>query len=400
MAMNDSSDAPPFEGLTVIDCASFVAGPAAATILSDFGAEVIKIEPLEGDPYRYLVPDGTYPWDLDSRNKQSVAIDLKHPEGLAVLYRLVRKADVFITNFPLGARRRLKIDYDTLAPVNQRLIYASLTAYGETGPEAEKTGFDTTAYWARSGLMDMVKPEHSAPPSRSVIAMGDHPTAMSLYAAVTTALYRRERTGRGGLVSSSLIANGLWANSVMTQAALAGVSIPDRLPRTHAPNPLSNVYRCRDDRWINLAVLNDRQYPVLCRLLGCEPLIDDPRYVSQAARHANHAALIAVFDDAFLTRNRDEWCQLFEREGITHASISTVHDLPHDAQLLASGVLVPFADGSGMTVSSPIELGAAARVAPVPAPTTVGQHTEAVLLGSGYSLEEIESLRRLGVLAG
>ena len=398
--MNDSFDAPPFEGLTVIDCASFVAGPAAATILSDFGAEVIKIEPLEGDPYRYLVPDGTYPWDLDSRNKQSVAIDLKHPEGLAVLYRLVRKADVFITNFPLGARRRLKIDYDTLAPVNQRLIYASLTAYGETGPEAEKTGFDTTAYWARSGLMDMVKPEHSAPPSRSVIAMGDHPTAMSLYAAVTTALYRRERTGRGGLVSSSLIANGLWANSVMTQAALAGVSIPDRLPRTHAPNPLSNVYRCRDDRWINLAVLNDRQYPVLCRLLGCEPLIDDPRYVSQAARHANHAALIAVFDDAFLTRNRDEWCQLFEREAITHASISTVHDLPHDAQLLASGVLVPFADGSGMTVSSPIELGAAARVAPVPAPTTVGQHTEAVLLGSSYSLEEIESLRRLGVLAG
>jgi len=400
MAMNDSFDAPPFEGLTVIDCASFVAGPAAATILSDFGAEVIKIEPLEGDPYRYLVPDGTYPWDLDSRNKQSVAIDLKHPEGLEVLYRLVRQADVFITNFPLGARRRLKIDYDTLAPVNQRLIYASLTAYGETGPEAEKTGFDTTAYWARSGLMDMVKPEHSAPPSRSVIAMGDHPTAMSLYAAVTTALYRRERTGRGGLVSSSLIANGLWANSVMTQAALAGVSIPDRLPRTHAPNPLSNVYRCRDDRWINLAVLNDRQYPVLCRLLGCEPLIDDPRYVSQAARHANHASLIAVFDDAFLTRNRDEWCQLFEREAITHASISTVHDLPHDAQLLASGVLVPFADGSGMTVSSPIELGAAARVAPVPAPTTVGQHTEAVLLGSSYSLEEIESLRRLGVLAG
>ena len=398
--MTDSTEAPPFDGLKVIDCASFVAGPAAATILSDFGAEVIKIEPLEGDPYRTLLPGETYPWELDSRNKQSVAIDLKHPEGLAVLYRLVRQADVFVTNFPLGARKRLRIDHDTLAPVNPRLIYASLTAYGETGPEAEKTGFDSTAYWARSGLMDLVKPEHSSPPSRSVIAMGDHPTAVALYAAIATALYRRERTGRGGLVSSSLIANGLWANSVLTQAALAGISIPDRQPRTHNPNPLSNVYRCRDDRWLNLAVLNDRQYPVLCRLLGHEALIDDPRYVSQAARHANNIALIAVFDEAFLTRKRDEWCQLFERDGITHAPISTVHDLPHDAQLLASGVIVPFADGSGMTVSSPIGLGAAARVAPVPAPTKVGQHTEAVLLGSGYSIEEIASLRRLGVLAG
>ena len=175
-----ASEALPFDGLKVIDCASFIAAPAAATILGDLGAEVIKIEPPEGDPYREFYrstgmppTEHNFPWELDARGKRGVALDLRQPQGLAVLHRLVRDADVFVTNLPLPARERLKVDYAALAPLNPRLIYGSFTAYGETGPEAGKTGFDSTAYWARSGLMDLVKAEHDAPPARSVSGMGD-----------------------------------------------------------------------------------------------------------------------------------------------------------------------------------------------------------------------------------
>src|SRR6202049_4263983 len=203
-----------FEGLTVLDCASFIAAPAAATVLADFGAEVIKIEPPAGDPFRQLphLPgnpksEHSWAWMLESRNKQGLALDLSKADGRAVLYRMVPRADVFITNFPPAVRRRLGIAYRDLAPLNERLIYASFTGYGETGAEANKPGFDSNAWWARSGLMDMVRSEASATPARSVPGMGDHPSAMALYAAIVTALYRRERTGRGAEVGSSLLAN-------------------------------------------------------------------------------------------------------------------------------------------------------------------------------------------------
>jgi hypothetical protein len=195
-----------FAGLKVIDCASWIAGPAAATILSDFGADVIKIEPPgAGDPWRASTPVPgkvtDYYWQLTSRNKRSLAIDLKHADGLAVLYRLLASADVFVTNFPLPVRERLKIDAAHLLPLNPRLIYASLTAYGEQGEEAGRTGFDSTAYWARTGLMDMVRATEDTEPARSVPGMGDHPSATAMYAAIVTALYRREKTGKAGSLS-------------------------------------------------------------------------------------------------------------------------------------------------------------------------------------------------------
>ena len=206
-----------FAGLKVIDCASWIAGPAAATILSDFGAEVIKIEPPgAGDPWRASAPVPgkvtDYWWQLTSRNKRSLAIDLKHPEGLAVLHRLIGSTDVFITNFPLPVRERLKIAAADLLAINPRLVYGSITAYGEAGAEAARTGFDATAYWARTGLMDMVRATPETEPVRSMPGMGDHPTATALYAAIVTALYRREKTGRGGVAQTSLLQNGLWAN--------------------------------------------------------------------------------------------------------------------------------------------------------------------------------------------
>src|ERR1700722_3693706 len=205
---------PLFSGLKVLDCAGFVAAPAAARGRADFGADVIKLEPTgEGDPWRtqykrHGMPPSeiNHPWLMDSRNKRALALDLKSPAGRAVLERLVSQADVFITNVPLPARERLRIRYADFATSCPRLIYASLTAYGEEGEEAGKTGFDATAYWARSGLMDEVRPDHRTTPARSVAGMGDHPTAMALYGGIVTALYKREKTGRGSEVRASLIA--------------------------------------------------------------------------------------------------------------------------------------------------------------------------------------------------
>jgi crotonobetainyl-CoA:carnitine CoA-transferase CaiB-like acyl-CoA transferase len=198
-----------FDGIKVIDCASFIAGPAAATVMSDFGAEVVKIEPPGmGDPYRRrAVPVPGRPainpgFVLDSRNKKSIALDLRAEAGREVLHRLVREADVFITNYPPPVRQRLRITYDDLAPLNERLIYASFTGYGESGPEANKPGFDATAWWARTGLMHLVRAGEEATPARSLPGMGDHPSAMGTYGAIVTALYQRERTGKGNYVSS------------------------------------------------------------------------------------------------------------------------------------------------------------------------------------------------------
>ena len=163
-----------------------------------------------------------YWWQLTSRNKRSLAIDLKHPEGLAVLHRLIGSTDVFITNFPLPVRERLKIAAADLLAINPRLVYGSITAYGEVGEEAARTGFDATAYWARTGLMDMVRATPETEPVRSMPGMGDHPTATALYAAIVTALYRREKTGRGGVAQTSLLQNGLWANGCYVQNRLFG----------------------------------------------------------------------------------------------------------------------------------------------------------------------------------
>jgi crotonobetainyl-CoA:carnitine CoA-transferase CaiB-like acyl-CoA transferase len=391
-----------FAGLKVIDCASFIAAPAAATVLSDFGADVIKIEPPgEGDAYRslyqapgYPVSEHNYPWILDARNKRSIALDLKSPDGLAVLHRLVDQADVFVTNMPLPVRRRLSIRYEDLGPRNPRLIYASFTAYGETGAEAEKTGYDSTAYWARSGLMDNVKPYADAPPARSVAGMGDHPSAMALYGAIVTALYRRDRTGKGGLVTSSLIANGLWANSVLVQAQLCGAKMIPRPPREQLPNACTNMYRSRDGRWLTLSVLNEaRQFDPLLDAIERRDILDDPRFSTLELRRTNSRQLIALFDEIFAARDLAEWRKRLDDAGITFGVTGTLDDIPDDLQMREADALVSYGDGAMLTVNSPFAIEGVAKAKPRQAPA-VGQHSEEILREAGYSAVEIERLRQ------
>jgi formyl-CoA transferase len=393
-----------FTGLKVIDCASWIAGPAAATMLSDFGADVIKIEPPgAGDPWRASQPvpgkKTDYYWQLTSRNKRSLALDLKHPDGQAVLHKLAESADVFITNFPLPVRDRLKLAPADLLPLNPRLIYASFTAYGEHGEEASKTGFDSTAYWARTGLMDMVRADDDTVPSRSMPGMGDFPSATSVYAAIVTALYRREKTGQGGVVRTSLLQNGLWANACAVQTRLFGEDVPLRPTRDNAPNALANHYRSRDGRWFIMALFNEqRQLRSFLGAIGREELTDDPRFATPDARKQNARALVAILDAVFATRDLADWRTALDAVGVTFGIVGTVNEALDDAQMRHSGALVPFADGLQETVMTPFHIDGIEKVPARRAPA-VGEHNAAVLQEAGYTEAEIARLRGLGVVA-
>ena len=390
-----------FAGLKVIDCASFIAAPLAATVLSDFGADVIKIEPPgEGDAYRSLATrpgaapaNLNYGWVMGARNKRSIALDLKSAEGVAILYKLVEDADVFITNLPLPVRRRLKVAYEDLGPRNDRLIYASFTAYGETGPEADKTGFDSTAYWARSGLMDLVKPEASSPPARSGCRHGRSPERDG-------ALWRdrhrplqaaANRTGRAR--SSSLLANGLWSNGFLVQARLVGAVIPPRPPRHETQTAMTNLYRTRDDRWFNLAMVNDvKQYPVLVEALGRPDLATDPRFDTAEKRRASASLMLSIFDEIFGAMDLADIRKKLDQAGITFGIIATLDEALDDEQMRAAEAIIPSADGTFETINSPFHIGGETKVKPGPAPE-LGQHSDEILRQAGYSESDISRLR-------
>src|ERR1700684_1703608 len=315
-----------FSGLKVVDLASFIAGPAATTVLSDFGAEVVKVEPPGiGDPYRYLylTPRNprlkeNYTWQLTNRNKRSIAIDLKSLQGQEVLARLVKWADVLVTNFPPRVRKGLKLNYEDVSPLNSRLIYADITGFGEAGPEADKPGFDITAYWARSGLMQFTR-DASSPPAVPVPGIGDHATAISLYAAIVTALYRRERTGEGCCVSTSLIANGAWATAAWLQAALFGAKFSGEIDRKNPPNALTASYRTSDNRWVLiLFVEEDKNWPVFVKAIERAGLLEDPPFAASKSRHAKPAALVAELDRLFASQPLANWTALLDAASLPY----------------------------------------------------------------------------------
>jgi crotonobetainyl-CoA:carnitine CoA-transferase CaiB-like acyl-CoA transferase len=405
--VDEERSEPLFAGLKVIDAASYIAAPASATILADFGADVIKIEPPgTGDDYRHIsnlpgMPQSNenYCWTVDDRNKRSIALDLKQKAGQGVLHRLVAAADVFITNYPLEVRRRLGLAYDQLSHINERLVYASMTAYGEEGPEATKRGFDSTAWWARSGLMDLVRPYADATPARSVPGMGDHPTALAMYGAIVTALYRRTITGKGAYVGSSLMASGLWANACFVQAALDHARFVDRPPRAKPYSALSNQYLCKDGRWLLLSLSiqqDEKGWPRFTHALGREHLTHDPRFATRPLRLQNAAQLLALLDEVFMTRDAREWMEALEAAGFTIAVVARTADALGDPQALANAAVVPL-EGGRQTVSSPLWLKGSPKVPARRAPE-LGEHSDAILRAQGYDEAEIKRLRESGAV--
>jgi len=395
-----------FSGLKVVDLASFIAGPGAATILSDFGAEVVKVEPPGiGDTYRlvYKIPpqpasSDNYAWHLDNRNKRGMALDLKSPDATGVLEKLVQWADVLIVNFPPPVRKRLKLTYEDVAPWNPRLIYADISGYGDEGPDASLPGFDITAYWARSGLLALTR-DAGAPPTLPPSGSGDHATAVGLYAAILTALYRRETTGKGSHVTTSLVAEGAWSCSMYIQAALCGAKFFPLHDRTNPPNPIINVYRTSDHHWF-LIVVQAKDWPALAKATGIPDLISDVRFADEKARVANALHLTEILDRAFASQPLAQWRSVLDQANVTYGVVRHPSEAITDPQLLANDIIVPL-EGAGenlkQTISSPIKIHGVAKVPARRAPD-LGEHNDEVLMELGFSSREIEGLRASGTI--
>jgi crotonobetainyl-CoA:carnitine CoA-transferase CaiB-like acyl-CoA transferase len=396
-----------FSGLKVVDFASFIAGPAAAVILSDFGADVIKVEPPSGDMWRIghkLPPqpqsEDAYPFHMANRNKRGIALDLKSPGAQPVLERLVKWADVFIVNTPHPARKRLKLEYDDVAQWNPRLIYADLTGFGEKGPDADLPGFDITAYWARSGLLSMTR-DTGAPPTWPASGSGDNATATGLYAAIVTALYRRERTGEGSYVTTSLLAEGVWSASVFIQAALSEAKFFGLHDRTHPANAAMNVYRASDGTWFLLVITPDKLAAV-AKAIGREDLLTDPRFSEPAKLTQNMPQLTAILDDVFGSQPMPHWHEVFKGVHVTFGAVRDPQEVVADPQLRLNDIVVPL-EGAGenlkLTVSSPIQVHGVTKV-PARRANEIGEHNEEVLADLGFDAKEIDGLRASGVVPG
>ena len=396
-------------GMRVIDCGTYIAGPAAATILSDFGAEVIKIErPQGGDPYRYLsflpgmaASEHNYCWLLDARNKKSLALDLRDEAGREVLRKLISTADIFITNYPPDLAARFQVRYEDIEALNPRLIYAQITGYGEAGDDTNKPGYDTTAYWARSGLteimFDLTRSTGATP-----CGTGDHPVALALFGAIMLALYRRQMTGRGSKVSTSLMATGAWSNSCQIQAAMLGAVFPPKRTRVTALNPLVNGYQARDGYRFMLCCLDTRyDWGRLCRAIGRTDLTEDARYASADARYENGGDVVALLDEAFTSKDMAEWQVLFDQHSVIWGPIPKIDRVAADPQMKANGVFAEFDHpelGSVPTVNNPINVTGITKEKPKLAPD-IGQHSIEIMKTLGYEDDAIQGLIKSGVIA-
>jgi crotonobetainyl-CoA:carnitine CoA-transferase CaiB-like acyl-CoA transferase len=394
-----------FSGLKVVDLASFIAGPSAAVILSDFGADVIKVEPPNGDLWRighHLPPqpasEDAYPWHLANRNKRGIALDLKSPSAHQVLEKLVKWADVLIVNTPHPARARLKLEYQDVVQWNPRLIYADITGFGDKGPDANLPGFDITSYWARSGLLSMTR-DAGAPPTWPVAGSGDNATAVGLYSAIVTALYRRERTGQGSHVTTSLLAEGVWSASVSIQGALCDAKFFGLHDRMHPANAAMNVWRTKDDTWFVLLITPDKLAAV-AKAIGRPDLLADPRFSDPAKLTANMPQLTAILDEVFWAEPMAQWDEVFIGVHVTFGAVRGPQEVINDPQLQANDIIVPLNGAGGKltsTISSPLQVHGVAKVPAQRAPK-IGEHNEEVLRQLGFSAAEIDGLRATGAI--
>ena len=390
----------PLEHLKVVDAASYLAAPGAATVLADFGADVVKIEPLQGDGYRLLV--GPYPvpyhWQLTSRNKKSIALDLRSDRGLRILHELVADTDVLLTNFRPDQQRDFKMTWDQMSERNDRLIMAEVTGYGTEGPDRNMRAFDATAWWARSGMMDLIR-EPDRIPQQGAGGFGDHATCMSLFGGIMMALYQRERTGKGTFVQTSLVANGVWSNGMQVQGKIAGFDLNEWRKENGQPSPFGAVYETSDHRHVLLSITNPKkEWSNLAAAVGHPEWLEIWPVARDAYRDQDNvrqhiATAMAQMTAAQVHEQMTEYT-------IPYGLVQNLDDVVNDEQLKANDILIPTESDNPdyqWTVNSPITLQGHSKRAPTEARDT-GADSREILESLGYTEGAIQDLIDAGVV--
>ncbi|HEX4089625.1 MAG TPA: CoA transferase [Trebonia sp.] len=398
--------------MRVVEVASHVFVPLAGSVLAEWGAQVVKVEePVSGDPYRSLSTYGLHNvyrgvdpfFQSANRGKRSVAVDLKQPRGRAVLSRLVASADVFMTNVRLDARAELGIDVDDVRRDNPSVIYVRGTAFGPRGPDAARGGYDSGAYWARTGMQHLFTPPDADWPARLRPAFGDAAGSLAVAGAVGTALYRRAVSGFASVIDVALLAAGMWqiqpdvVNAGLGETGSPGAAAPDRHDFW---NPLWQTYRTADGRFVAFMMLApDPHWPDLCRRLGVAELAADPRFADSASRQQNSRACVEILDAAFAAHDFAYWQRALAGFAGEWAPVQTPAEVHSDPQVLANGYVAPTEMANGVTlplVTSPAQFdGRPGRSSRAP---EHGEHTEEVLLELGLTWDEIGALKDAGAI--
>ena len=398
----------PLDGIKVIEISTFQQGPVAGMRLGDLGADVIKIEPKEGDPARrhmttitaeFHVEGYNYYFEHANRNKRGIVLDMKKEKGMEIFLKLIDSADVFLNNMSIGAPIRLGIGPEVLLARNPRLIYAQASGWGRKGPIANSLSFDYTGI-ARSGLM-MAAGENGTPPSMILPGLGDELGGLMSAWGVTLALLARERTGKGQLVDTSLMGSVVaLLGHLMSGTAMLKQVFP-RFVRSAAGNPMYNHYQCKDGKWLAIAHLDpDRWWAKVCGALGIENLVNDPRFNTFAARSANRQELVAIFDGIFAGKTRDEWMKIISEHGCICTPVQDIKDVVEDPQVLANNYMIDVEHPEhGLTrmMGFPWDMSETPASWKRKAPS-LGEHTEEVLLEAGYNKEDLAKLREEGVI--
>lgn len=389
-------------GVRVIDAASFLAGPCAATIMGDYGASVIKVEPLTGDRHRTIA--GGHPidhsWQLTGRNKRSLALNIATDEGREVLLELARTADVIVFNFRTEQLAKYRLTWDDLHAVNPRLIFAQISGYGLYGADANRPAFDLTGWFARTGISDMMYHKDSLP-SPPAGGVGDHATAMSLFGGIMLALRKRDSTGEASMVSTSLANTGAWANGLNLQAAMTGVDHAARRDLEGWSSPFSNVYATNDGRHVMLAVQNmKRDWPALATGLGHAEWLEDERFSRIKAVFKNRFAAKQLIADAFAQVTIEQACELLQTAGIVHSKVYKNAEVVVDPQLIDNGLIVSTDSdepGYDRALATPFAISGSPQRLAGRAPT-IGAHSRELLREYGLDDGRIDELIALGIV--
>ena len=399
------------EGIRVVDWTTAQAGPAATMLLADLGAAVIKIEaPSTGESFRgadnvagfdLTLPHGhSYSFEVYNRNKKSMAVDIRTDKGREIIHALVKISDVFVQNYSVGTAKRNRIDYNSLRPSNEQLIYANCSGYGPVGPRTTSPAMDPAVH-AASGIM-MAIGEPGMPPIHLTGAIADMTTSLSLAFGISTALLARERTGVGQEINVSMLNARMWVQTNNLLYTLKSGAPHPRQAQASAPNPLVNYYRCKDDKWILMAHFRaDKYWPTLCSAMNLEPLLDDERFKDNASRRQNCEALIGILDGRFAEKTRAEWMAILDNKELVVSPIQDYMELLNDEQVALNRFMVEYDHpvlGNLVEPGFPVDFTETPGSIRSPAPQA-GQHTEELLVDLlGYTWDDIRELYEQGVI--